>query len=340
MASALVTGAAGFVGRNLVRELLTRNREVCAMVHYEEGRKLFEDLDVETFVADIRQREQFADHVKRADEVYHLASVVAPSEDKIAFDVNVGGTENLADLIAASDSPAKLIYVSSLSAAGPCKADESGEPQLLKESDSAAPVSIYGKSKLAAEAALASRAARLPISVVRPPGVFGFWDQNLLSLYKSIAWRINTIGISKSYRYSFVHVQDLVNGLIEVADQGKRLTGENDPNREGTYFITDPEAITFVQLGNLIARSLQCGDPLHLTIPKTICTCVAGISQWYGNTFGKRVYLNLDKIREAKAGWWACSGTRAREELGFEVARSLADRIVETGEWYREQGWL
>ena len=50
--------------------------------------------------------------------------------------------------------------------------------------------------------------------------------------------------------------------------------------------------------------------------------------------------LNVDKIREALAGDWTCSGLRAQQELGFQPRQSLQQRLNETADWYRSHGWV
>ena len=50
--------------------------------------------------------------------------------------------------------------------------------------------------------------------------------------------------------------------------------------------------------------------------------------------------FNLDKVREATAGSWICSAETIRDELGFEPAAGLDQRLRETAEWYRREGWL
>ncbi|QDV70561.1 dTDP-4-dehydrorhamnose reductase [Rosistilla carotiformis] len=335
MTLALVTGAGGFVGRNLVEALRSSGREVVAMVHSQRSACDLQGAGVQVLVADIMETDGYRQAAQQADEIYHLASVVAPKQASIAFDVNVGGTQRLARCIRESPSPGRLIYVSSLSASGPCVHDK---PR--RETDQDAPVSIYGKSKLAAEAELLKLADDLPISIVRPPGIFGPWDRNLLAMYQSIRWGINAIGISRQYRYSFVHVDDLTTGLMQVCEMGKRIKSGDDSDREGFYFISDPHPIPFETLGNMIAKSLDRDPPFHLTVPSTICSGVAFCSDMTSRLTGKRVYLNVDKMREARAGSWFCDVMRAEKEVHFRVAMDLEQRIVQTQQWYAQQGWL
>jgi len=50
--------------------------------------------------------------------------------------------------------------------------------------------------------------------------------------------------------------------------------------------------------------------------------------------------INFDKYREIAAGSWLCSAQAARQELGFAVGAPLIERLRQTTEWYRREGWL
>jgi len=335
MTTSLVTGAGGFIGRNLVGKLASQNREVIALVHRESGRELFDSLGIEVLAADIRDTSKYSTAVARADEIYHLASVLGPRDRSTAWRINVLGTRLLAQCIAKTGTPGDLIYVSSLAASGPCINEK---PR--RETDHSNPVSIYGQTKLAAEKALAAYRALLPISIVRPPSVFGAWDRNLLLMFKTIARKINLIGISRQFRYSFVHVDDLVQGLIATSEHGRRLGSANEDDQEGVYFIGGSDVLSLEQLGMMIADTLGSGHPHHITLPGSFASSVAHLSQWYGQVFGKRVFLNVDKMREMRAGSWVCDCSRATLQLGFSPEKSISERLDETCAWYRQHGWL
>ena len=68
---------------------------------------------------------------------------------------------------------------------------------------------------------------------------------------------------------------------------------------------------------------------------------------WFGNAgdllsrlTGRPSLINRDKIREATVDSWACSGEKARRQLGFQVQKALFDRLQETGQWYVQHGWI
>jgi nucleoside-diphosphate-sugar epimerase len=51
-------------------------------------------------------------------------------------------------------------------------------------------------------------------------------------------------------------------------------------------------------------------------------------------------WVNSDKMAEALAGSWTCSAAKARTQLGWSPAATLAERLRETAQWYRQAGWL
>lgn len=329
MDNVVVTGASGFIGRNLTAALVRQPCRVRAIVRPGSPGEPAAGVDVRAgHLADeafVRSACEGATHV------FHLAGAVAPSSQAHADQVNVELTRRLAAALAGLARPPVLIYVSSLAAAGP------GDPK--RESDPAAPRSCYGRSKLAAERLLRTYADRLGITIIRPPGVFGPWDRNLLEMFRAVRWRLNPVVISRRFRYSLVHVADLVHGLVAAAARGARLQPAAADSR-GLYFLADPVPLSMVELAGHVAAAVGCPAPVSVPLPAPVCWAIAGAAEAWGWCRRRRTFFNLDKMREATAGSWVCDPTRAAGELGFAVEAGLPERIVETAGWYRRQGWI
>ena len=352
MTRSLVTGAAGFIGRRLVAELLAGGQEVVAVDHFSrndpakinwrDGNRVqsasAQNTDgVTVFAADIRDPKQIGQAMKTVDRVFHAAATVSTKSLALSESVNVEGTRVIGEAAAAQPTPPVFVYLSSLAAAGPSR-----DPVI--ESDPCQPVSHYGRTKLKAESELHGLAKDLPITIIRPPCIIGPGDRNLLALYQTVQWGWNLV-LSKKSRYSYLSVTDLVPGLITASHRGRRLCGLDDNgridvNRIGTYYMTDPKPVTFVELADMIAATIQKSRVHHLRIPTSIGWAVGAYGEFLLRVFGKKVYLNLDKIREGVGGSWVCDGSRAAEDLSFAPGADLATRIEETTIEYRNAGWI
>jgi len=351
MTRTLVTGANGFIGRHVIAELLRRGEDVVAL-----SRSVVCDNEANAHLhrisADIRDTEQVAMAMKSVDRVIHLAASVATRSLTLSESINVEGTRILASAAAAQPDPPTLVYVSSLAAAGPLPVTREGPVtragiDALDETDPCHPISHYGRTKLRAEQTLPEFAEHVPITIVRPPCVFGPGDRNLLALYQTVVSGYNIV-LSKKFRYSYISVTDLVTGILAAAHRGKRLVvgnGSDDSDR-GIYYLTDPQSVTFVELAEMIAASLdelsiQRRRPLrHLRIPKTVGWLAGGCGEIMMRMFGRRVFLNLDKVREGVGGSWVCDGSRAANELSFRPAADLQTRLVETSTDYHQSDWI
>ena len=140
-------------------------------------------------------------------------------------------------------------------------------------------------------------------------------------------------------RYSLIHVDDLVEGLLLVAGKGERLREHGLPG-EGVYFIAGEDHPTYVQLGEAIARALGKKPPAVIRLPGPLLK-LAGIGgDVMAGMRGQPGWINSDKITEALAGSWACSSAKARGQLGWLPAAAMPNRLRETAQWYRQAGWL
>jgi nucleoside-diphosphate-sugar epimerase len=200
-------------------------------------------------------------------------------------------------------------------------------------------VSLYGRTKLEAEEALAQAADNLPITIVRPPCVFGPGDRNLLGLYRSVqrGWDFYS---DAAFQYSFLYVDDLVQLMIAAVELGRRLIEPADPQRRGVYYGADPQAVTFPQLAEMVGAAIGRQRIRHVRIAPPLGWSLALCGELTQRILRRRVFLNRDKAREAYGGSWVCDSSRAKMELGFAPGASLAQRLEETAQDYLSAGWL
>jgi nucleoside-diphosphate-sugar epimerase len=333
----LVTGASGFIGRHLVHRLIERGCRVSCLVRATSDTDELRAAGVQLVIGDVTDRADMGRILaaSQAKIVFHLAGLLKALHSDDFLRVNAGGVESVAAACADCAEPPVLVVVSSLAAAGPSAEDRPGV-----ESDPPMPVSAYGRSKLAAERTVARYAGRVPITIVRPPIVFGAGDRAVLEMFRPIArWGLHVVPGRKQRRFSLIHVADLVEGLLLVAEKGERHCPEGSPGR-GVYFFSTDDHPTYAQLGEAIAAAL---GKKHVTIIRLPGPLVQGIGlcgdamTWIRR---RPAWLNSDKMTEALAGSWMCSSAKARTDLGWYPAVALADRLRETAQGYRQAGWL
>lgn len=344
-----ITGAGGFIGQRLAQRLLEEGDDVTAVLHRD--RPLPISLDGCRHIrADVTRPETLQGAFEACDRVFHLAGCTLARTHADFYRVNCEGTANVARACSAATSPPKLILVSSLAALGPALG---GVP--LSESAAPFPVSDYGRSKLQAEAALREYCNRLPIQIVRPPSVMGESDRYMLGLFKTAksGWVLLPGGIP--YRYSMIHVDDLVRAMIDVSRRDdirlkpdgceKQATGNSDVRQffdpgAGVVHLAHGPALTFVETARIVRDVFGGGDLRTISVPRMLCRSVARLNSIAARLFAHRPLLNVDKMHEALAGEWISDSTRLTRELGFRFPMTLEERIRQTVERYREKGWI
>jgi len=298
---------------------------------------------VQSIAGDVTDRAcaQRALDQSRATTVFHLAGLVRARRRNDFMRVNAGGVETLAAACAARVDAPVLVVISSLAAAGPCAAN-----RLRVERETPAPVSAYGRSKLAGERAAMKYAQALPITIMRPPMVFGPGDRGLLQMFRPVArWGIHLVpgGLrGGEHRYSLVHVDDLVDGLLLAAEKGERLCQNVQPG-QGIYYLAGKEQPTYTQLGQVMAAALGQHAPVVIRLPAPLVQVAGVIAEVAGALRRPCVepgWISRDKITEALAGSWVCSSAKAKAQLGWSPAGTLATQMSETAKWYREAKWL
>lgn len=331
----LVTGATGFIGGHLVDALLRRGERPRCLYRSSLPSRLARNSAVHWVQGTLENPESLAEAVRGASVVYHLAgktSAVFPREMRQANEL---GTRNLLEACARQPVPPTVVVVSSIAASGPTR-----KGHQRTERERPAPISAYGRSKLAAEREALAYAQRVPVTVVRPGIVFGERDHEFVAMIRAIdRTHIHVYPAWWSPKLSCIHVTDLVELLLAAAARGQRATplSLDDGSGRGIYFACDPEHYTYVELGALVGKAL--GQRLTLRLPATIpgALLVAAISQAVSRLTRRPTSLNIDKIRESWQRCWACSPEAARRELGVRPDETLIQRLQQTCNWYRGQ---
>ncbi|OGW30927.1 MAG: hypothetical protein A2X54_04695 [Nitrospirae bacterium GWF2_44_13] len=318
----LVTGATGFIGSHLVEELLKRGYSVTCLVRRTSNLQWIDGLNVRLIYGDCAIKESLLNAAADFDYIFHLAGLTKAANEKDFFSANALGTENLINAVIEKNPAVKrFVYLSSLAAAGPscngAPSKETGEPK---------PVSAYGRSKLEGERIVMKHKSAIPVTVIRPPAVYGPRDKDFYIFFKLLKK-----GISLSWGecyYSLLYVDDLVRGAI-LSAESKTAEGE-------IFYLSDGRIYSNEEITEAIALTLE-SKPVRLKIPKSLMPVIAGIGQKLGNQGN---IINKDKIRELQHSYWTCDSTKSRNELGFIPNVGIKEGIKWTADWYRIHQWL
>jgi len=324
--NALVTGANGFVGSHLVEALIAKGHRVTGLVRRTSDLRWLQGLDVEYVYGDVTDPASLSRAVAGIDDVFHVAGVIAAREKTAYHAVNAEGTRNvLQACVEAKESFRRIVCVTSLAAVGP-----SPTAVPLREDAKPHPLTSYGKSKYQAEQIAHQYMDRLPITVIRPPPIYGPRDQGVYTFFQWVKR-----GLIPTFRrhalISLCYIEDLVQGCIAATTHEKAI-GQ-------TYFICDPRIYTWEQVGDAIAAAL--GQPaVAIRIPAGLAYSVAWGAEITSKWRGRPPLLTREKVRELRQPYWICSPAKAQRELQFVSSVSLEHGINTTAAWYIEQGWL
>ncbi len=325
----LVTGATGFIGTALSERLAGRGDQVRALVRPTSRTEALERLGAELALGDVGDPAALAAAVDGCHLVVHLAGAVKALRTSEFYRANGEGTRRVAEACAGAARPPRLVYVSSLAAAGPAR---SGRPR--REDDAPAPVSHYGESKLAGERAVRAVAGRVEASIVRPPIVYGPRDRELMPQLLRMARLgvVLSVGPGEK-RYSLVHVADLCDGILAAAERGGRV--ERD-GAEGTYFLDGGPSHSWEEIA--LAACAAAGRRARVVrVPTLTSVAVAAGASLAAALTRKPSILSFDKLKELRQPAWTCTSERARRELGYAPRFPLTEGMADAVAWFREQ---
>ena len=308
----VVTGGAGFIGSELVRQLAARGERVLVVDNLVNGRRenvagVLSDRVVLS-PTDIREIEVLRPHLRQAKVVYHLAclgvrhSVHAPHEN---HEVNATATLRLLSACREADVP-RFVYVSSSEVYGTARWTP------MTEDHPTSPCTVYGASKLAGEcyARAFFRTYGYPASIVRPFNTYGPRSHHEGDsgevipkfLLRCLAGRPMIVFGDGTQTRDFTYVSDTATGIL-LAGDSERSIGET------------------INLGS--GQDVTVGD-----LARTIAA-VAGRPS---------APVEHDRPRPGDVLRLCADVSAAREKLGYAPTVSLAQGLQRMLAWYQAQG--
>lgn len=326
--SALVTGATGFTGSRLCRHLHARGWTVRALVRPGSDRSRLGDLPVEIVRGDLAADEPLDRATEGMDVVFHVAALFRAEDvprDRF-WAVNAEGTRRVL-AAAARTGVARVVHCSTVGVHG-----HVADPPATEEAPFA-PGDHYQASKLEGERIARGFADEgLPVTVVRPAGIYGPGDLRFLKLFRlARLCRWVMIG-SGEVCYHFTYVDDVVRGLVAAA-AAEEAAGE-------VVIVAGEAPVTLEALVDLVRRIL--GEPvpgrrLHLPVrplrwAAVACEAACRPLGLQPPLFRRRVDF-FEKNR-------AFDASRAAELLGVEPEVGLEEGLRRTAAWYRSEGLI
>jgi len=324
---ALVTGATGFVGSHIVECLVGEGMDVACLVRPTSDLTFLRTLPVEIIPGRLDDPADAARAAKGADYIFHVAGVTKARSLEEYLAANVSVTEAFLEaVVRLPEPPRRFVYISSLAAVGP-----NPRPVPLDESAEPRPHDNYGLSKLRGEQAVLRMARRLPVTVVRPPAVYGPRDTNMLPLFRFCQrWGMAPILGSGNNEMTLAEVTDLARGTW--------LAARSDAAIGQVYFIASSTS-TLAELADAMAFAL--GRRLRtIRVPAPVARLIGELGELKWTLTGKPQIISRRKVRDALQPRWTCSWAKAERELGYKPAFDLPRGLRRTAEWYAQQGWI
>lgn len=326
---ALVTGAAGFIGSHVVRELMKENVEVRAMILPGEDTRNIDGLDVETVQGDVRDRAGVRNAVKGCRVVFHLAAIYALWLPRMSLmeEVNVDGTYNV--LRACLDEGVeRAVHTSSLVVfAGQCRNTDSNENSPFVNGDAG---NLYANTKYRSQQiALDFYRKGLDVVIAAPCGPFGPRDVGPTPTGRMLLTMAD---------YPVIPLIDSINNLADVRDIALGHILAWKKGRSGEIYILGNENIRASDLGRMINEVGGFDKPL-VPVPVPLLRISSHFMlAWSNYVSRKPPVLDPSGVEIGFRGQrMDCS--KAFNELGLPRT-PLRDSIHDALVWFASNGYI
>jgi dihydroflavonol-4-reductase len=326
-ATVLVTGANGFIGSHLVDQLLVKGCTVHGLVRQSSNLKWLDSSKVHLHNVDLAQTDFNIPALENVDYIFHCAGLTLAKSRSAFFKVNASACSNLYRQCEKRAEQVKgIVHLSSLAATGP-----SPQGGLVDESTPCKPVTFYGQSKLAGEEIARKFSESLPVTILRPPVVYGPREENFFTFIKLIqkGWGLQ---IGKSGKeLSLIYVADLVQAM---------LTASHPSRQKGAgYFVTDGQVHVWEQVAEECARIMNVRFKT-LRIPEGILNPVALFFELWASFGSRPALFDRQRMIDIQQSSWSASPKKFFEEFGFEPQYDLSRGLRETIQWGQQQKWF
>jgi len=326
----LITGASGFVGSAVLRQLIIAGHSVRALIRTKSDRRNLVGQDVEIVIGDLIDRGSLDRALAGCSALFHVAAdyrLWVPHPQEI-YETNVNGTRNIM-LAAANAGVTRIVYTSSVATLGlnphgtPANEDT---PVCLADM-----IGHYKRSKFLAEADVKRLADEesLPVVIVNPSTPVGPRDIKPTPTGRIIVDAAS--GRTPAYvdtGLNLVHVDDVAIGHLLALERGTI----------GERYVLGGENMTLREILCEIA-AITGQRPPRICLPHGLVFPIAYVTEACARlTGGKEPRITLTGVRLAKKKMFF-STEKAKRVLGFH-ARPVKEALAEAVDWFRENGYI
>ncbi len=324
--TAVVTGASGHLGVNLLRSLLATGTDVRVVVH--RNRAPLRGLDVDVVTGDVADRAAMRSAFDGAETVYHLAGVIALGSDRDGRMQRVNAEGAAASAEAALQARVgRFILCSSIHAFDLEAAESPIDEQAARTPAESRRHAAYDRSKAEGERRVRAVIERgLDAVIVHPTSVIGPWDfepsrmgRVFLGLFEG------NLPALVGGAFDFVDVRDVAEGMQAAASRGTA----------GASYLLSAHRETIRGIAEIAGR-ITGRRPPRLTVPNRLAAAVAPAIQLVAGVTGSEpIYTraSIGIVHDPPS----VSHAKATEELGY-APRPLVETISDTYQWFSSVG--
>ncbi len=323
----LVTGASGFLGSHVARQLVARGDTVRVLLRPSSHNRAISDLSLEYVTGDLRDPASLERALKGVKRVFHVAADYRlwAKRSKDIYESNVGGTKNL--LAAAENAGVEqFIYTSTVATIA---VDRPQPPNEATEARLDEMVGHYKRSKWLAEQEVKNAAKNgAPVIIAMPTTPVGPWDWKPTPTGKIIVDFLN--GKMPGYvdtGLNFVGVEECAAGHLLVSEKGK----------PGERYLLGAENLTLKQVLDTLAKLTGLRAP-SMKIPHGLALSYAYADTAFSRLTFREPRIPIEGVKIAYHNMFVdCS--RAQRELGFRPG-SVSAALERAVRWYEANGYV
>ena len=323
-----VTGATGFIGASLVRELLKAGYRVRALARPNSDRRNLFGLDLEICEGDLRDRKSLEEGMRGCDILFHAAADYRlwTRKPSVMYEINVGGTRNILEA-ALNQGLSRVVYTSSVGTLG--------NPGNGLAGDETTPVTLadmvghYKKSKFLAEReAEGFLKLGLPLVIVNPSTPVGMLDIKPTPTGRIIVDFLNhKMPAYLDTGLNIIDVEDCARGHILAAEKG----------RIGEKYILGNENLTLQRIFDMLGKITGLPAP-RLRLPYIPILIAAYVNEAISRCTGREPLIPLAGVQMARKFMFFDS-TKAVHELGLPQ-KPANEALSKAVTWFRDNGYV